>query len=334
MAPSPSRRSDRLAVEVPLGVLAHVDAPAGHPGARPGADVAEDHSAARRHVLEREALRVGAVRDAAARVVERLRRLAAEHDVGAREPDAEARVGRSLNEEAAALRAVGERLADRAVDPLAGPVAALEDRDGATEHRLADAVLRAALDPNHQPVGVEGSEPLAGDRAAVEVELREHVERALGRPVVEARPRDRPGELGPEHAVVGVGGARELEPDARARSRAAARGRRSPPRPAFGSIRIGRARTRPASARASTGAASPATGRSAGASSRYCSSGASSSPRSISSVRRDLLEQVVAADEVLGALVAELRGQLADLLAHGGEEARAVVGRRPRPPAA
>ena len=54
--------------------------------------------------------------DAAARVVDRLRRLAAEHHVGAREADAEARVRRALNEQPAALRAVGERLADRAVD--------------------------------------------------------------------------------------------------------------------------------------------------------------------------------------------------------------------------
>ena len=40
----------------------------------------------------------------------------------------------------------------------------------------------------------------------------------------------------------------------------------------------------------------------------------------------DLLEQVVAADQVLGALVAELGGERAHLLAHRGEEAGAVLG--------
>ena len=44
-------------------------------------------------------------------------------------------------------------------------------------------------------------------------------------------------------------------------------------------------------------------------------------------VVRDLLEQVVAADEVLGALIAELGGQPAHLLAHRREEAGAVLGR-------
>ena len=52
----------------------------------------------------------------------------AEHDVGAGEADAEARVGRALDEEAAALGAVGEGLADRAVDALAVGVLALQDR--------------------------------------------------------------------------------------------------------------------------------------------------------------------------------------------------------------
>ena len=42
------------------------------------------------------------------RVVDRLRGLAGEDDVGAGEADAEARVGRALHEQPAALRAVGE----------------------------------------------------------------------------------------------------------------------------------------------------------------------------------------------------------------------------------
>ena len=46
--------------------------------------------------------------DELTRVVDRLFGLAAEHDVGAGEADAEARVGRALDEEPAALGAVGE----------------------------------------------------------------------------------------------------------------------------------------------------------------------------------------------------------------------------------
>ena len=57
---------DRLAIEVPLGVDAHVDPASGHPGARPRADVAEHDGAAGGHVLEGEALGVGTVDDAAA----------------------------------------------------------------------------------------------------------------------------------------------------------------------------------------------------------------------------------------------------------------------------
>ena len=103
--------------------------------------------AARGHVLEGEALGVGAVDDAALRIVHARFWLTGEDDVGAGEADAEAGVGRALHEEPAALGAVGEGLADRAVDSLAVRVLALEDRDGTAEHRLADAVLGAALDP-------------------------------------------------------------------------------------------------------------------------------------------------------------------------------------------
>ena len=202
---------DRLGVEVPLRVDPAVDAAAGHPGAGPRADVAEHDRAARGHVLEREALGVGAVRDAALGVVERLGGLAAEDDVGAREADAEARVGRALDEQAAALGPVGERLADRAVDPLAVGALALEDRDLAAEHALADAVLGAALDPDVEPVGVKRAEALAGDRAAVELERGEHVAGVVGKLAVDPPAGDRAGEVGAEHAVVGVGGARELE---------------------------------------------------------------------------------------------------------------------------
>ena len=164
---------DRVAIDAE-GVVADVDAAAGHAGAGPGAEVAEHQGAAGGHVLEGEALGVGAVDDAAAAVVEVVLGLAGEDDVGAGEADAEARVGRALDEEAAALGAIGEGLADRAVEPLAlGPLA-LEDRDRAAQHPLADAVLGAALDADRDAVGIEGAEALAGDRAAVELEAGEH----------------------------------------------------------------------------------------------------------------------------------------------------------------
>ena len=76
----------------------------------------------------------------------------------------------------------------------------------------------------------------------------------------------------------------------------------------FGSMRIGRATTRPASARASAQTSSAATAP-AGRPARGRGTpraGVISSARSILSLRGDLLEQVVAANEVLGALVAEL----------------------------
>ena len=159
----------RALAEAPLHQLAvdaegadpDVDAAAGHPGAGPGPDVAEHDGAARGHVLEGEALGVGAVDDAAAAVVDVGLGLAPEHDVGAGEADAEARVGGALDEQPAPLGAVGERLADRAVDPPPAGALALEDRDRAAEHRLADPVLGAALDPDRDPVGVEGAEALA-----------------------------------------------------------------------------------------------------------------------------------------------------------------------------
>ena len=285
MAPSPRRRSIASRVEVPVGVDAHVDAAAGHPRARPRADVAEHDRAARGHVLEGEALGVGAVDDAAARVVERLLRLTAEHDVGAREADAEARVGRTLHEEAATLGAVGERLADGAVDAAPLGVRALQDRDGAAEHRLADAVLGAALDPDHHAPGVEGAEALAGDRAAVEARARRA--RRPGRPPAPRR-RCARGRSPRRARCRARGRGRRSGAGTRSWTGLAARtpSRRARPaasRPPSAAIRIGRARTRPASARVRPRRAPPRrTGRSIGSRSRNSSSGVISSARSSS----------------------------------------------------
>src|SRR6202000_2188065 len=133
-----------------------------HPGAGPGTDVAEHDRPPRGHVLEGEPLDVGAVDDATAGVVDVLFGLTGKDHVRPRKPDAEARGGRPLDVELAALGAVGEGLPDRAVQPLAVRPLALEDRDLAAEHRLADAVLSTALDPQRDPIGVERAEALAG----------------------------------------------------------------------------------------------------------------------------------------------------------------------------
>src|ERR1700749_4607809 len=61
-----------------------------------------------------------------------------QHDVRTGEADAEGGVGAALDVELAALRAISEGLADRAVEALALRALALEDRDRAAEHRLAD----------------------------------------------------------------------------------------------------------------------------------------------------------------------------------------------------
>ena len=115
--------ADRAAVEVPVRVLAAVDDPAGHAGADPRPRVAEHDDAAPGHVLEREALAVGAGGQRPAAVVERLPRLPAEDDVRAGHADAGAGVGVALHQEQAPLGAVGKALADVAADPLALGVA-------------------------------------------------------------------------------------------------------------------------------------------------------------------------------------------------------------------
>jgi hypothetical protein len=108
--------------------------------------------------------------------------------------------------------AVGERLADRAVDSAPLAVLALHDRDRPAQHRLADAVLSSPLHTAGDAPLVEGTEALARDAASVEDQLGEVVALgALRGPLVDPRSSDRAGELGPEDAVVGVRAARELD---------------------------------------------------------------------------------------------------------------------------
>ena len=173
-------------------------------------------------------------------------------------------------------------------------------------------------------VGVEGAEALAGDRAAVELEAGEHLVARLGPVLEDPRAGDRPRELGAEHAVVGVG--------RRAGTRCGRCGREQTSRRQRGDLRRGLLRLhpdRPGDDEAGLGARlgdSSATGRSSGSRSRNSSSGVISGARSIVSLARDLLEQVVAADQVLGAVVAERGDDLLDLLAHRLEEAGAALG--------
>ena len=118
-------------------------------------------------------------------------RLAADHHVGARQPDAEPRVGVTLHEQAAALRPVGERLAHRAVHPPAEAVEPLQHRHLPAEHRLRHAVLRAALHRDVHAVDVERAQALAADRAALEAQRGRRVARpaAVPRCARASRPR-------------------------------------------------------------------------------------------------------------------------------------------------
>ena len=174
-------------------------------------------------------------------------------------------------------------------------------------------------------VGVEGAEALAGDRAAVELEARRARRRwPPGRPRRSARGRS------PRRARCRARGRwRRSARGNSLRTRAAAsrcrrRARRSAPRPAWPPS--GSAGRRPGRPRRAPRPASSATGRSSGSRSRNSSSGVISGARSICVLVRDLLEQVVAADQVLGAVVAERGDDLLDLLAHRLEEAGAALG--------
>ena len=99
--------------------------------------------------------------------------LAAEHHVGARQADARAGVGVALDQEQAALGAVGEALAHVAADPLAARVLRLQHLDLAAEGALADAVLRAAEDPDAHALQGERRQAAAGRRALGEREVHE-----------------------------------------------------------------------------------------------------------------------------------------------------------------
>ena len=137
----------------------------------------------------------------------------AEHDVGAGEADAEARVGRALDEEPAALGAVGERLADRAVDPLARRRSC---PSGSRPCRRASSCRRR---PGRRPrpgtttpQALKAPKPWPATEPPLKLELGQHVASvALRAPLVDPGPGDRTRELGAEHAVVGVGRARELD---------------------------------------------------------------------------------------------------------------------------
>ena len=149
-----------------------------------------------------------------------------------------------------------------------------------------------------------------------------------GAAVVDPRAGDRPGELGAEHPVVGVGRAREL---ARGPTSPRETFSASPASSRRGLLRLHADRPR---------AHEPGLGARLGTSS-------SSADRQVDRLEveellqrgdqlgevellcvRDLLEQVVAADQVLGALVAELGDDPLDLLAHRREEAGAALGGR------
>ena len=131
--------------------MAYEHRPAGHAGADPATRISEHDRGAARHVLEGEALHV-----------------AADDDLGARKTDAGARIGGALHVEAAPLRAVGEALADGAVDMRAACVAGLQHRDDAAQRGLRRAVLSASGEREPHAVRRVCREAIAGDRAVRE----------------------------------------------------------------------------------------------------------------------------------------------------------------------
>ena len=117
---------------------------AAHAGADPSPWVAEDHCRAAGHVFERKPAKV-----------------AAEHDLRARETDRGARIGATLHQEPAALRAVREAFPDGSVDEPAGGIARFQDRHGPAERGLRGAVLGAAAQRERDAVGRVSREAVA-----------------------------------------------------------------------------------------------------------------------------------------------------------------------------
>src|SRR5258708_4840646 len=150
--------ADAALVESALGGVPQEHDAAAHARADPAAGIAEHDRAPAGHVLEGEAAQV-----------------AAEDDIGARQPNARARIGATLHKEAAALGAVREALPDRAVDPGAGGVLRLEYGDRAAERGLGRAVLCAAVDDQRDPVTRVRAEAVARDGALTKraLELRD-----------------------------------------------------------------------------------------------------------------------------------------------------------------
>src|SRR5262249_46190732 len=107
---------ERANIQAHLLVESQINYAAGHARTEPGAGIAQDHSTPGGHILEREALDVRPRRDAPEIVRERPAEFARDDQIGARQPDARARIGVALHDQRSALRAVAEAFADRAVE--------------------------------------------------------------------------------------------------------------------------------------------------------------------------------------------------------------------------
>ena len=149
---------------------------------------------------------------------------------------------------------------------------------------------------------------------------------ALGGAVVDPGARDRAGELGAEHAVVGVGGAREPLADDLAGEHLVGQARE----PRRGLLRLHA--DRPRAHQAGLGARLDQLLLGDRQVDRLEVQELLQRRDQLGEVEplgvRDLLQQVVAADQVLGALVAEPGDHALDLLAHRLEEAGAALGGR------
>src|SRR5215813_729074 len=163
--------SERVDIQTQLFVEFQINDAAGHAGTEPGAGIAQHHAAPGGHVFEREAFDVRPRRDAAQFVRGGGAQFASDDQIGAREPDAGARIGVALDDQCSALRAVAEAFADRTVEADAVVVHALQNGDRAAATRFRGAVLHAAFDDDVDAVNVVSAEAVPRNRAFGEMQL-------------------------------------------------------------------------------------------------------------------------------------------------------------------
>src|SRR5262245_28457619 len=162
---------ERVNIQPQLFVESQINDAARHPRTEPGAGIAQGHTAPRGHVFERESFDVCPRSDTTEVVGERPAQFARDDQIGAREPDARARIGVALHDQRPTLRAVAEAFADRTVETNAVVVHAFEHGDCAAAARFSRAVLHAPFDDDVDALNVVGAQAVARNRAFGEMQL-------------------------------------------------------------------------------------------------------------------------------------------------------------------